>query len=106
MGQYNESQTEIFAHEPSAVQIQYGGQSVVTEERLSESPLKPVRQQSYVESLCDAMESFFGCKSYSTAMGLCVEWTFYGIAENTIAVAMSLEMAYNRSQNGPGLTKE
>ncbi|KAE8553634.1 hypothetical protein EYB25_005016 [Talaromyces marneffei] len=40
------------------------------------------------------MERFFDCKSYSTAMGSSVEWTFYGIAENTIAAAMSFEMAY------------
>lgn len=94
MGQHNVSQAEILAHEVPAARMQYAGQSVVTVQRLDENPLKPVRQQSYVESLCDAMTSFFDCKSYSTATGSCVEWTFYGIAENTIVAAMSFEMTY------------
>jgi Protein of unknown function (DUF2786) len=59
MGQYNVSQAEIHAHEPPAAQMQYAGQSVVTVQHLDENPLKPVRQQRYVESLCNAMESFY-----------------------------------------------
>jgi len=41
------------------------------------------------------MQIFFDCKSYSTRKYTSVEWTFYGIAENTIAAAMAFEMAYN-----------
>lgn len=66
MGQYNVSQAEILAHEPPAARMQYAGQSVVSVQRVDENPLKPVRQQSYVEILCNAMESFFDCKAYST----------------------------------------
>jgi hypothetical protein len=41
------------------------------------------------------MERFFDCKSYSTTNYSTLELTFYGITENTVAAAMSFEMAYN-----------
>lgn len=56
---------------------------------------KPVKHQSWVQTLVSAMLTFFDCKSYSTGLFSSIEWTFYGIAENTIAAAMAFEMAYN-----------
>jgi hypothetical protein len=41
------------------------------------------------------MEVFFDCKSYSTARPWSIEWTFYGIAPNTVAAAIAFEMAHN-----------
>jgi hypothetical protein len=41
------------------------------------------------------MKCFFDCKFYSTTNYSALELTFYGIAENTVAAAMSFEMTYN-----------
>ena len=42
-----------------------------------------------------AVEIFFDCKSYSTCKFGALEFTFYGIANNTTGAAMAFEMAYN-----------
>ena len=68
---------------------------------------KSVLDQSYVDTLCCAIKRFFDCGFYSTT-NYSLELTFYGIAENTVATAMSFEMAYNlitewaRAQKGIG----
>ncbi|KAH9216815.1 hypothetical protein DL95DRAFT_362852 [Leptodontidium sp. 2 PMI_412] len=95
MGQYNVSQAEVLAHEPPSAQRQYAGQSVVSIQRVDGDKSKTVNHQSYVGTLCCAMKRFFDCKSYSTTNYSSLELTFYGIAENTVAAAMSFEMAYN-----------
>ena len=95
MGQYNVSQAEVLAHEPASAQRQYAGQSVVSIQLMDGDESKPVRYQSYVDALCSAMRRFFDCKSYSSNNYSSLELTFYGIAENTVAAAMSFEMAYN-----------
>jgi len=61
----------------------------------AEGSKNTVNKQGFVNSLSYAMQTFFDCKSYSTRIYTSVEWTFYGIAENTIAAAMAFEMAYN-----------
>ncbi|KAJ1324503.1 DUF2786 domain-containing protein [Microdochium nivale] len=95
MGQYNMSQAEVLAHVPLDAQKQYAGQSVVSITRSDGDDDKPVRQQSYVNTLGHAMCDFFDCKFYSTAEILSLDLTFYGIAENSVAAAMAFEMAYN-----------
>ena len=95
MGQYNVSQAEILAHEPPSVQRQYAGQSVVSIRRVDGDESKTVNHQSYVDNLCNAMTDFFDCNVYTTSKSSSLELTFYGIAENTVAAAMSFEMAYN-----------
>ncbi|KAG4417670.1 MAG: hypothetical protein CL912_29975 [Deltaproteobacteria bacterium] len=95
MGQYNVSQAEVLAHEPPSAQRQYAGQSVVSIQRVDGDKSKTVNHQSYVDTLCHAMKRFFDCKYYSTTNYSSLELTFYGIAENTVAAAMSFETAYN-----------
>jgi hypothetical protein len=108
MGQHNVSQAQVLAHEPPATQRQYAGQSVVSIKRFDGDRSKAVKHQSYIDGLCHAMERFFDCKSYSTANLFAIEITFYGIAENTVAAAISFKMAYNlvgewaRPQKGVG----
>jgi hypothetical protein len=94
MGQYNVSQAEVLAQEPQATQQQYAGQSDVSIER-ADGSRKDVRIQSFVTQLASAMRKFFDCKAYSTKGLYSVIWTFYGIAENTVAAAMAFEMAFN-----------
>ncbi|RFU25051.1 hypothetical protein B7463_g11281, partial [Scytalidium lignicola] len=106
MGQYNVLQAEVLAHEPPSVQKQYAGQSVVEIRHVDGSKSKPVGHESYVDNISPAMTLFFECNCYSTSRYMCLELTFYNIAENTIAAVMLFEMAYNlvaewsRSQKG------
>jgi hypothetical protein len=95
MGRYNVSQAEVLAHEGPSTQRQYAGQSVVSIQRVDGDKSKPVNYQSYVDTLCHAMKCFFDCKFYSTTNYSALELTFYGIAENTVAAAISFEMTYN-----------
>jgi hypothetical protein len=94
MGQYNVSQAEVLAHEPPATQQQYAGQSVVSIKR-ADGSMNAVNNQAFVDALASAMNAFFDCKAYSSREVYSMQWTFYGIAENTIAAAMVFEMAYN-----------
>lgn len=95
MGQHNLSQVQVLAHGSSGEQRQYAGQSVVSIIRFDSSGSKPVRQQSYVDTLSCAMQSFFDCKSHTSAEHSSVDVAFQGIAEKTVAASMSSEMAYN-----------
>ena len=89
MARYNVTQAEILAHEPPAVQKQYGGQSFVHLRRTDKSDLTPPRVQTYAEDICIAMGIFFDCKGYITLCSHHVQVAFAGIAENTVAAAMS-----------------
>ena len=95
MRQINITQADILAHEPPSVQKEYAGQSVVSIQRVDGDTSRPVRHLAYVTDLGSAMEVFFDCESFSTATATSLQWTFYGIAENTIAAAMAFESAYN-----------
>lgn len=95
MGQYNVSQAEILAHETPDAQRQYAGQSIVSIQRVDCNGSKPVLHHGYLDALVAAMNGFFDCKAYSAVFRSSLEWTFYGIAENTVAAAMAFEMAYN-----------
>ncbi|CAO2651687.1 Nn.00g042570.m01.CDS01 [Neocucurbitaria sp. VM-36] len=94
MDQHNVSQAEVIAHEPPATQQQYAGQSIVSIVRADGSG-DTVNNQGFVNDLASAMNTFFDCKCYSERRYASVDWTFYGIAENTIAAVMAFEMAYN-----------
>ena len=95
MGRYNVSQAEVLAHERPATQMQYAGQSIVSIQRVDGDKSKSVNYQSYVDDLCHAMQCFFDCKFYSATKYSSLELAFYGIAENTVAAAISFEMTYN-----------
>lgn len=95
MARYNVTQAEVLAHEPPDVQRKYAGQSIVSITRTDEDKSKNVRHYAFVDNLLFAMETYFDCKSYTTSYGSSLHLTFYGIAENTVAAAMALEMAYN-----------
>ncbi|PVH71040.1 hypothetical protein DL98DRAFT_435965 [Cadophora sp. DSE1049] len=73
----------------------YAGQSIVSMQRVDGDKSKPVKYQSYANDLCHAMICFFDCDFYSVTTYSTLELVFYGIAENTVAAAMSFEMTYN-----------
>lgn len=94
MKQYNVSQMEILAHESSNERKRYAGQSIVSIKR-ADGSLTVVPHRGFLDSLSRAMCIFFDCKCYSTQMIWSLDWTFYGIAQNTVAAAMAFEMAHN-----------
>lgn len=58
-------------------------------------PSKSVRGETWSDTLSSAMTEFFDCKSYTVAESTSRDWVFYGIGVNTVAAAMSFEMAFN-----------
>ncbi|KAK7927422.1 ankyrin repeat protein [Apiospora marii] len=95
MGDYNVTQAEVLAHEPPEKQSQYAGQSTVSVTRCDGDRGKTVRYQSFTVTLLLAICEFFDCKTYTLSRKEELTLTFYGIAQNTIAAAMSFVMAYN-----------
>lgn len=55
-----------------------------------------VVHQGFVSTLASSMVLFFNCKCYSTRRAIGIDWTFYGIAENTAAGAQAFEMTHNK----------
>ena len=98
MEQHNITQADLVATEVATRDsTTLGGQSVV---RISLNPKLDgkVIQETWVEDVVTAMLIFFDCKAYSTKRSTSIEWTFYGIAANTLAAAMSFEMVHNLVQ--------
>ena len=95
MAQYNVTQEQVLAYNLVTSQKYYPGQSVVSITRRDQDRFKSIKFQGYLEILCEAMQCFFGCKYYSTSNLWSLDFTFYGIAQNTVAAARALEMAYN-----------
>jgi len=78
----------------SEEQTQYAGQSTVSI-TCTKDLFSKVISQTWVHDVASAMTVFFDCKAYSTALTRSIEWTFYGIAPNTVAAAIAFEMAHN-----------
>ncbi|MCJ1264958.1 hypothetical protein MMC22_004833 [Lobaria immixta] len=93
MSQHNITQAQAFEKEKEEDQARLGGESLVAITTAKHD--KKVINYAFTGSLAQAMTIFFDCKCYSTARRSATTWTFYGIATNTAAAAMSFEMAYN-----------
>ena len=95
MEQHNITQEQVLIYELTSSQKYHAGQSTVSITRRDGDKSKAVRFQTNLEILCEALQCFFSCKFYSTARSWSLDLTFYGIAENTVAAAVALELAYN-----------
>lgn len=95
MSQHNVTQAEVLQSENGESHQQYAGKSTVLIERTDGDNSKAVRTQSFLTDLFDTMSESFNCKSYYDTGYSSLEVTFYGIASNTVAAAMGLEVAYN-----------
>nr|GAT56339.1 predicted protein [Mycena chlorophos] len=110
LDQHSVTQADILAHETEAEKLKRAGQSVVSV-RNTISEDKPVPQFGWTRSLACAVDTFFNCQHYTTkfkTMRPKIEWTFYGLAEQTVAAAQAFEMCYNLILNwsldvGPGV---
>jgi hypothetical protein len=98
MSQHNVTQADLLASDGSNSKASFGGHSKVRITKTNGSD-KRVMMEAFAGKLANAMCTCFDCKCYSTYCGDCVEWSFFGIASNTVAAAMSFEMAHNRILN-------
>jgi hypothetical protein len=95
MAQYNVTQADLLDRTTNDDDYAaLGGQSVVDITSTKGSEARVI-SQTWVHNAANAMTMFFDCQTYSTCRLASVEWTFYGIAANTVAAAMAFEMAHN-----------
>ena len=94
MSEHNVTQIDLMANDDRSNKASYGGRSIVRIEKVS-GLSRRVKKEVFVERVAKAMCTFFDCKSFSTDFGLSVEWSFFGIASNTVAAATAFEMAHN-----------
>ncbi|KAF5863553.1 hypothetical protein ETB97_009797 [Aspergillus alliaceus] len=95
MAQYNVTQVDLVANSDDGSKARYGGRSIVTITNTKDHT-KWVVNETFVGKLAMAMCTFFDCQRFSTHCRTSVMWTFFGVAENTVAAAMAFEMAHNR----------
>jgi hypothetical protein len=93
MSEHNVTQADLMANDTGS-KAQYGGRSIVRIEKVAGSSRR-VMKEAFVERLATAICTFFDCKSFSTDLYTSVDWTFFGIADNTVAAAAAFEMAHN-----------
>lgn len=95
MSQHNVTQADLMAADKNESKAHYGGRSIVSITKVAGSSSR-VTRETFVHNLATAMCTLFDCKSFSTDLHSRIEWTFFGIAENTVASAMGFEMAHNK----------
>lgn len=96
MGQYNVTTADLLAKENAANRVQHTGNSCVTI-RSTQGAGRRVILQGFVDTIASAMSKSYDCKDYSTRLGdNGIRWTFYGIAKNTVAAAITFEMVHNK----------
>ncbi len=97
MEQYQISQADLMIHEDALQREKRGGMSAVD--------IWPAKEggrlftPGWVDLLLGAIGNFFDCKYFSTRRSNKIEWTFYGIAEHTIAAAIAAEAVYNQIED-------
>ena len=97
MEQYNISRAEIFAKDPSLKDKQIPGASVVRIGHTDSSKSTKVLLFRCVEGLGFASTTYFDVAYFTQSWPTWVEFTFYGVPENTISAASAFEMLYNVS---------
>ncbi|PPQ75365.1 hypothetical protein CVT26_015502 [Gymnopilus dilepis] len=93
MKELNITQADLIAHETDAERSARAGHSTVT---IFSTLGKMVRCQQWHERACDAIFEAFDVQFFSENHDEGVDWVFYGLAENTVAAALSFEMLHNQ----------
>ncbi|RAK98129.1 DUF2786 domain-containing protein [Aspergillus ibericus CBS 121593] len=92
---HNVTYADILANDTeNSNKEKYGGSSEISITHTT--PFKRPQHETFVRRLACAMSIFFDCKCYSTERRMAIVYTFYGIAENTVAAAQGFEMAHNQ----------
>ncbi|KAJ5091592.1 hypothetical protein NUU61_006462 [Penicillium alfredii] len=95
MSQHNVSQADLMAADENSSKAHYGGRSVVSITKIAGSSVRAMKE-AFTEKLARAMCTLFDCKYFSTDYRTSMQWTFFGITDNTAAAAMGFEMAHNK----------
>ncbi|KZT57019.1 hypothetical protein CALCODRAFT_496671 [Calocera cornea HHB12733] len=103
MAQHNVNQADVLAMEDEEQKLKRAGQSTVTVRSLTGAS---VILHAWSMVVAQSVEKFFDCKSYSIHLGHRVDWTFYGLAEQTVAAAYAYEMVYNLIMTWSAQNKE
>ena len=92
MESHNIELAQVMQHEDSKEQAQRGGLSTV----VIRQPKEPrvVKYETWVGDLIRAVQKFFDCRAYSKQRRCSITWTFYGIAEHTVAAANAFELMH------------
>ena len=97
MQQHNITQAQVMEGEDDAQRLERGGMSTV-----KIGPRTQYHQMNFepwVPNLQSAICMFFDCQAFCIRSPASIEWTFFGVAENTVSGAMAFEMAYNLIQS-------
>lgn len=97
MQQHNITQAQIMEDENDTQRGERGGLSIV--KIGARTPYRRVIFEAWVLDLQSAICGFFDCRCFSSQSPDVIEWTFYGIAENTVSAAMAFEMTHNLIQS-------
>ena len=97
MQQHNITQAQIMEGEDDAQRLQRGGLSTVNIGPRTQS--RQIIFEAWVADLRTAICTFFDCKAFSSQSFFSIEWTFFGVAENTVSAAMAFEMTHNLIQS-------
>ncbi|KAH8917461.1 hypothetical protein BT69DRAFT_1286636 [Atractiella rhizophila] len=92
MAKLSIKEADVMASESLEEKIQRAGCSKVV---IVHKKGGKVPNQAWANTCVSAMTTWFDVKSFSTAWTYKLEWTFYGIAENTAAAALAFEMVFN-----------
>ncbi|KZW01489.1 hypothetical protein EXIGLDRAFT_745054 [Exidia glandulosa HHB12029] len=98
MQTHNVSQADVMAKESDEQKAKRAGASVVEiTSRSAKGERGTVTFSSWYAALAHAMTTFFNVKVYSTKFGdrSRLTWTFYGLAEGTVAAARAFEWIHN-----------
>ncbi|EIN11922.1 hypothetical protein PUNSTDRAFT_132068 [Punctularia strigosozonata HHB-11173 SS5] len=95
MAKHNVTQAEIIARENSQEKLKRAGMSVVIVRSTKDTQ---VMCETWASGAASAVTKFFDCKFYTTTFEQIdrVSYTFYGLAEQTVAAAHAYEMVYNQ----------
>ncbi|KAJ5987643.1 hypothetical protein N7522_011891 [Penicillium canescens] len=104
MRQHNVTQGDLMASDDNSSKAHYGGRSVVSITKTASSSER-VMKEAFAMKVATTMSILFDCKSFSTDYRTSVHWTFFGIADNTVAAAMGFEFAHNQILEWAGAYK-
>ncbi|KAJ7596276.1 hypothetical protein C8J56DRAFT_916999 [Mycena floridula] len=96
---HNVTQAEIMSHENDEEKLKRAGMSnVKIQDTAPKASNRHYKLEGWVNTLAHAMSEFFDCQHFNTAYGgqtPRVVFSFYGLAEQTVAAVYAFEMAYN-----------
>jgi hypothetical protein len=104
MRQHNMTQGDLMASDDNSSKAHYSRRSVVSITKTA-SLSERVIKEAFAIKVATTISTLFDCKSFSTDYRTSVHWTFFGIADNTVAAAIGFEFAHNQILEWAGAYK-